>query len=265
MSKSSTQVARPAVTAVSFPIPEGFGTVQARMPQGVSHPYVQFVYAKSKSYAELVRKIPNLQEGLPVLIQPPPKVEEGQPPKMAPAPILLAPFRFFTVVVKGYWAQHDKQGTMLSYRETEGPRGVEPKWDEIIDTAVLVILEDRLVPATVRFKNTTCPAVKPAIPAMVEATYDDAWAEKGQEYAFTLRTKDPWARFFVHAERATKHNKERTNEYPTMVAQIHPTTGPLFAMLQKFYQDPNNCELFNEVGRAYFKRLDEAKAKEVKA
>jgi hypothetical protein len=248
MSKSS-QSANGALAC----LPQGFGELDTPIstPEINRVPYIQFVYAKSKNYGAMLQKIPTLREGEPVLVLP------------APAnPIKLNPLRYFLLHASEYWGQYNTSGELVAVSRTkpDDPQA-KPKWDQVIEAAVLVVLDDRLVPAQVRFKTTTCPAIYPAILALAEAK-TGAWVKKGPEYAFTAKCDKPWARFVTHASRTERTNRERGTVYSCMEAQVHPTNASEFVLLSEFFNTEENVGLLNEVAAAYRKRVEAAKGKD---
>ena len=246
--------AQNSTTALAV-IPAGFGEIALpSVPEGSRVPYIQFVYTKSKNYAAIIQKIPTIREGEPVLLLPEPA-----------NPIKLAPFKFFLLSASEYWGQYNQQGELLASSSTKPDApNAKPKWDQTIEAAVLVILDDRLVPASVRFKTTTCPAVTKSMFAASEVK-TEAWGKKGPEYAFTLRCDQPRLRFTTHAVRVEKTNREKGTTYPSMEAAIHPTKGEEFTLLQAFWKDADAVQLLNDVASAYRKRVEAAKKKELVA
>lgn len=234
-------------------LPDGFGEIgPITLPEASRTPYVQFVSSKSKNYGELLGKIPSLREGEPVLVQP------------APAhPVKLSPMKYFLLHATEFWGQYNQLGELVAVSSTKPePTNGGPRYDQTIEATVLVVLEDRLVPAQVRFKSTKCPAVYPAIRAMEEAK-TPAWGKKGDDYAFTLKIDRPWGRFTCSANRTTRTNREKGTEYQTMEAVVNPTSAADLTKLVKFLQDKDAMALLQDVAAQYRKRVEAAKAKEL--
>ena len=239
-------------TAVAV-IPDGFGEIgPVTLPEASKTPYIQFVSSKSKNYGEVYSAIKTIREGEPVLIQP----EKD--------PIKLNPLKYFLLHASEYWGNFNQLGELVSM-SYEKPEAVAkgPYFAQVIETAVLVVLEDRLVPAQCRFKATKCPAVYPAISALAEAN-TAAWGHKGADYAFTLKIDKPWARFTTTSTRTERTNREKGTTYPTMEkGVINPTSAADLTKLVAFFQDADAVAVLHEVASGYKRRLAEAAKKEL--
>jgi hypothetical protein len=228
----------------SAPIPSGFGQVSVVLPEQTRTPYVGFIYAKTNGYNVFLQKISDLREGEPVLVLP------------APAdPRVLRPFEYFLLNAVQFWATYVKTtGEMIDMSTVKQPS----PYKETIEAVVLVVGERGLVPAQVRFKATTCPAVYPALRALEEAK-TTAWAKKGADYVATLEIPEPWGRFVTRANRTERTNRETNERYATMEAVSNPTSAANKEKLYAFFQHKPSVELLREVQEVYTRRLLDAR------
>src|SRR5579864_1746547 len=238
-------------------IPVGYGVVDTpiTLPEDLGLPYVKFISKSSPDFAKVAGLLgdPHL-DGWPVLYR----------PKMDP--IKLDPMRYFLVRASEYWAQFDQSGNLVGMSRTRPESVQTPRFDQVIETAILVLVKgDGLVPSQCSFKSTKCPAVYPAIRALVEAN-DPAWFDKGPDYAFTRKIKEPlWGRFTVTATKVDKANRTTGKPYPTMDARINPITTSELDSLMHFKGDAEAQELLKRVENAYLRKVQDARTKELQA
>lgn len=259
---------KPVGTAVAL-IPEGFGVVgPVTLPEQTRTPYVQFVSEKSRNYGDILTKLPGIKIGSPVLIQGAPQVGEGEEPLPPPHPLRLDPFDYFLLHATEFWGQFNQNGELLAMTKSkpDNATSTQPKFDQTIETVLLVVAETpdgvKLLPATCRFKATKCPAVYCAIRSLTEAK-TAGWAKKGEEYAFTMKIPQPWARFYTRAVRCERTNRERGTVYAAMEAAVHPTNTDKLDKIVSFFQNKANVEMLAEVTKAYRARLEQIAKKQL--
>jgi len=249
-------MAKTAVAKVeeSLMIPDGFSEIgPLTTPDQLRLPYVQFVAAKARNYGQLLRKFPTLREGEPVLILPTPL-----------DPILLNPFTYFLLDGTEFWGLYDQQSQLLAASRTQRETSAEEaakkqEWKQTYESVVLVILDNQIMPAQVRFVRTKCPAVQSAVRTRQEVEDEELWAAHGPDYKRTLRISQKWARFVTCAIWAEKLNRSTNRMYQTMEAQSHPTRDAEAELVNDFFYGKNhedNIAAVNAVKAGYKRRME---------
>jgi hypothetical protein len=209
-------------------------------------PYVSFAQPAAKEqWQQLIRSLPNVEDGDPVLFMP-----NGT---LVP----LKPMQFIVCQYKQYFATVDAAGNELERYSTDGGGMKERVW-----SALLVFTPTGIVPATCMFKTTKCPAITGVISEVMASTQPD-WIKRGPAYeqavaACTLPN------FRVIGEVRIIAKPGRGKGLPYKLAQVtpRPTTAVEWEQLSKLNSD---TVFLNDVAAGYAGRLAELNIKTLTA
>lgn len=220
-------VKQPAKTGLKLNVPQSFiksiANVELEGGFGTSSPYVQFVHHQAKNYRKLLTEIKGLSN-LDVVLNTP-----GQ------LAVKLDPCVFTVFNMYQYWAVLDTQGipTKVYWKLEDSTEDSK----EHIDTIVIVYLDDRAVIARMLFKTTKVKAIRTAHAALLEASDDELWASKGNEYKNTLTVEQPMLRFIATIEMTQRTGKGSGNNYQQATADIEPTTSTEWKKVFDMFQE----------------------------
>lgn len=153
--------------------------VQTQLPLS---PYVQFMHPMSKNFRQMLTAVGNQPNGTPVLVN-------------SNTFTLLSPFKFMvTEAFHQYNAESDDKGELIAYREIDTP-GRNPRgWSEFIDSIIVLIIGNDLIPARCRFKGPKCPAIKTAIDALQNDAETEDFGGRSKDHGKVVASKCPkWA------------------------------------------------------------------------
>lgn len=203
MAKQSLASRKEVVPVESNPgtgLPVGFG---GDLPAVVSPmyqrtPYVLFVSPKGQTFSKVAQKIPDLQDGDPILV-------------CGDSYTRLNPFRFYLIQAFQHFSIVDSQGqiTETTLDREKAKADTIRRWLEHVETVLIVILPDgSLVPATCTFKSTKVNAAHKATEELRKAANTEEWAALSPEHKASAIAPWPYARFVatVTTKRGTSKN-----------------------------------------------------------
>jgi hypothetical protein len=160
-----------------------------------------------------------------------------------------------------YWCSTTATGqlTAVSFKEMPEP------FRERVWSAVLVYLEDCIVPAAMEWRTVKCSAAKTLSDTLTEAA-TPAWPAKGPAHEATLIVAQPMLRFYGDVTLGDKR-AGKTSGLPYQPAQceVHPTGPAEWKLIQKLIDDPESQKLFDEVAIRYQSKLKELESKAIRA
>jgi hypothetical protein len=222
----------------NFPMKEAAEVVPMMM--SVS-PYVMWPYPISSCWGNVMAKFGNgFKQGRPVLV-------------WGGDMIALDPMVYILMRSKQLFCVEDSSGNpiKMSYDSEEFKKGDRK---EYVETVILVITDDFIVPARCLFKTLKVGSVYPAIGALAQCTTDE-WAEKGPDFKATLAITEPRFRFKtkVIVNDVTAKSSGRCNAIGS--AQVLPTTVSDWTRLAQFWNDEKTQDLLTECKDDYDMRI----------
>lgn len=222
------------------------GAIVAVGPSFQTTPYVAFASSKSDSFAKYMLTNRDLQDGDPVLVRPEPLL-----------PLKLSPFRFYLLKAVQFWAQVDGSGQIVKTTSDKDATVGDRSWVEHIETLVLVVLPDALVPARVRFKSTKTNAIHTAIDARRLADNDEEWGNLSPDHKASLVAKDSWARFTCIVRMKPGVSKSSGFKYVAAYGAIQPTVNADWQQIVKAAMEPEFNRLLEATDSAFDSLLAE--------
>lgn len=206
-------------------------------------PYVMWPYPVSASWGSVLAKFGNsFKQGRPVLV-------------CGADMIALDPMVYILMRSKQLFCTEDNSGniTGASYDAEAFKRG-ERK--EYVETVILVLTDEFIVPARCLFKTLKVGSVYPAIGALAQCTTDE-WGKKGPDFQATLAITEPRFRFKtkVIVNDVTAKSSGRCNAIGS--AQVLPTTVSDWTRLAQFWNDTATQDLLTECRDDYDMRIAE--------
>lgn len=215
-------------------------------------PYVIFASTRSENFARWSAEVPGLNDGDPLLVR-------GE--KL----VRLLPFQFHLIRAFQHFSIVDNTGTIL--RMTRDPNVAKAestksaRFDEHIETVLLVVLPDEIVPARCTFKTTKTNAAHKAIQAVTLAATPE-WAKLSPDHKETLNAPQPWMRVLVNVTLKAGTSRSSGFRYVAANASIKPTGVADWRRIGKFFEDEQGTASANEVVAQYERRLEDVMAKE---
>ena len=241
--------ATPTSTAVAVPCdlftnPDTDTAIQVGDRAFTTPPYVVFAHPLAKVWQRILAAVPDVQEGDPVLVLPEPH-----------RPVKLAPFRFLLIAARHYFADVDTSGEILAATWERPEEWSDPR-KEHVESAVIVLLPDRAVPATARWKTTKCPAAHRAVDA-VRLAGTPAWARISADHAASMSAPDPRQRavMTVRFDRKTSKSSGRLNIIAD--ATVAPTSAGDAGLIKALFTDPAGTKTANAVASTFQRRVEE--------
>lgn len=235
---------------------QGGGAIAQNMASGgsvVFTPYVTFAHPLSPSWGKFIQAIPTLNTGDPVLIQ-----QDPVPP------MKLQPMQFFMFACQQFFCVRKDSDPydLLQCYSPEQFQGMPPSRDirEEVETAILVFLNGKLVPANCCFRTTKSGAAKTAAEAARLAVTPE-WAGFSEAHKRTLEISTPWARFVTTVEITRKQARGSGRKLDIANGRSAPTTLEQQVTLKSFIEDETNHKAMANVWSAYNRRIDEYKSK----
>lgn len=245
MAKQPSLAAEKGVVAPITNIPAIFQAPQEAMKARFMPPYVVFCHPERKDeWKRLHSKFPNLVEGDMYLI-----TSEA----LYPLPIAKLGF----MCGKQYWVLTNAKNEVQKALWEERPK----PWQERIDAVVLVYLEDRIVPANMRFKTTKCPAGKLLSDALLKAGTSE-WADESAAHKESLICQQAFMRFFGNVSVGPpRPGKESGKNYRPTSCDIQPTSVPEWRLLKAFTESPDANKQLQDAADRYTHGIAEVAAK----
>lgn len=221
-----------------FPMKEAAEVVPMMMSLS---PYVMWPYPISGCWGNVLVKFGgNFKPGRPVLVM------NGEMQA-------LNPMEYILMRSKQLFCTEDNAGniTGASYDSEAFKKGQRK---EYVETVILVITDEMIVPARCLFKTLKVGSVYPAIGALAQCTTDE-WADKGPDFKATLAITEPRFRFKTRViiNDVTAKSTGRCN--PIGSAQVLPTTVSDWSRLAQFWNDAKTQELLTECKDDYDSRI----------
>lgn len=208
-------------------------------------PYATFLSPKSTElWAKAGAAGVALEDGCQVLFFPEPE-----------APIRLVPMQFMLLAATQYWAEtKDRQLVRVSMRKDIGLK-------EQIDAALLIILNDKIVPARCTFRTTKCPACLTAVKELKAARETETWAKKSEEHQIVAAHVDNPSYRFTATVRTSGRTAASGFAYKLAESTCKPSTPAELKLLQKLFESEDGMKDFKAVGESYQRRINTVKAK----
>lgn len=244
MAKQSLAAEKGAIAPIAN-IPAIFTSPQEQMKARFVAPYITFAHPERKDeWKKIHAKFPNIAESDMFLI-------------MQDDIKQLAVAKLGFLCGKQYWALCNAKNEIQKVSWDERPK----PYQERIEAVVLVYLEDRIVPANIRFKTTKCPAGKALSDALVEASTTE-WADKSAAHKETLICQQPFMRFFGNVTvGAARSGKESGRPYRPSNCEIQPTGVPEWRLLKTFTEDPATEKALKDAADRYSYAIAEITSK----
>lgn len=208
-------------------------------------PYVSFVSSRGSGYVRLSSILPDLEEGSPVLILP-------QPEK----PVLLDPFRYYLVASKYHYSEVDNRGEIVRSTFDRDKAKGDRQLLEHVEAIILVVLSDRIVPATCTFKTTKLSGIQPAIEAFTTASTPE-WGALSAEHKASLIVPDPRFRFVTTVRMRPGTSRSTGNNYIAAQGIVRPTGAADWKAIADWLKDQANRERVTAVKARFSRRLQE--------
>jgi len=208
--------------------------------------YIGFLHSRSSNYQRSLLEVPGVQEGDPILTLPNGLVK-------------LAPFKFFLLQAKHYWASISDAGLLVE-TSAIGLRD-RPELKEHIDTIMLAFLPDgKLAPATCTFKTTKIGAAHKIVQA-IKLAATEGWFKLSPAHAATATASQPWLR--VTATVSVRPYIGKASGRKSFIADsvVNPSQAADWVAVVEFFKDEANKDVLSIVGDNFNKRMAEVKAK----
>jgi hypothetical protein len=244
-SKSNEMIPVESNPGAGLPAGYGGGNITVSSPIYQSSPYVQFISTKGQAFAEVARRIPDLQDSDPVLLR------GADTP-----PVRLNPLRFHLIAAFQHFSVVDSMGQIVkSTLDVDSAREDRAyKWLEHIESVILVCLGDGgLCPARCTFKTTKTNAAHTAIAALNQAGNPDEWAKQGPDYRASLPAPYAWARFTATVTLTRGTAKGSGFKFAAAKSFITPTGLADWQALAAAFQD----EGFKRIAKPVMSRHNE--------
>lgn len=237
-----------ALSAPAFDLPAVFSAPQTEIKAREVSPYVTFAHPNRKDeWAKLVGKLGTVNEGDMFLM-------------MQDNFVKLDKMKCYWLRGEQYWARTNASGEVLETSLKELPH----PWKEHIEAVVLVILDDRIVPANIQFRTTKCPAGKVLHDALSEAQ-TPGWLDKSPQHKETGIVTQPFFRFYGLLELSPQRTSRASGlPYRTTVCTVHPTGMSDWRLIEAFSKDPECNKALTKAAERFEFRRNEVKSKLVK-
>jgi len=226
-----------------FKLPAMFEQAPTVKPRALC-PYVAFVHPMSPSWGSLSTKCPGLQESDPVLVGP------------GDAARKLAPFKYHLLTAKQYWTKGDSQGNVTDWSLTS-----KADFGENVEAVILVMVDDKLVPATCQFRTTKSGGVHPMVQALETSAGED-WAKLSPQHKETLVCQKPFMRFYGEVVVGPKRTSKGTGRaYTPATVKVYPTTVAEWRVLSESFKSELFQKELEEAAEAFTRRMDDIQSK----
>jgi hypothetical protein len=234
-----------AVAMPSVTMPAIFGQAPEKIEGRKWPPYIAFAHPKrTDEWKKIVAKYGQSDEGDMYL-------HEDSVPTAIPT------WKAFWLTHKQYWAKTAPNGDVLrtSFKETPDVS------KEHVEAVVIVMFDDRLVPANVQFRTTKCPAAKTMSDALAEAATPE-WAEKSPSHKETLICAQPFMRFYGTITLGpSRPAKSSGLPYRPTRCDVSPTGPAEWRLLKAFTEDPESQKKLEAAARTFQSRIEEVMKK----
>lgn len=244
MAKTQSLAAQAGVLKAELQLPSVFSAPQEKIQGRFSAPYVTFAHPKrADEWAKIVGKYGAPNEGDMFLVEPT-GVTKMDTMKAA---LLCA---------RQAWTVTNAAGDILTVHFEE-----KPGTKELVVAALLVYLEDRVVPANIKFKTTKCRAAKELADALAEAATPE-WADKSPAHKDTMVVGYPFGRYYglVKVMEARPSKTSGTPYRPTSTV-IAPTGMQEWKLLKAFSESEGYKDLMDAASRRFESDVEELKKK----
>lgn len=240
---------------VSQSIPSALATSNVPQVQETFEltPYVQFCSTKSPKFAQWYSKIPDLQDGDPVLFE-------------RDVLTALRPFRFFLIEALQWWGVITESGEIIRSTFSADIAKADKSLRECGESVILACLPDRVQVARCTFKGPKCKALKTAMNGHMEASSAE-WGSKSQEHKASLGSPDPRFRYTTIVSlrtRTSRSEKGAGYNYVEASGTINPISVPQMTHITDFFGKPENHTLCAEVMQQYRNRIKVIEGKLIK-
>lgn len=149
----------------------------------------------------------------------------------------LDPFRFLLLDAFQCWASTDSSYNTLSV-VTSKPTGRTDPHKELIETLILVVLDDEIVPALATFRGPKSTAAKTAIDTLKAASQAE-WGKRSDAHKATMKLPYPFARFASTVSLRRRTSKSTGEHYVEAKATTAPTDGSLISLMGDTFSNPD--------------------------
>jgi len=224
-------------------------------------PYVNFVSNKSPNFGKLSVLIPDLNDGDPVFVSP-------------KATAKLSPFTFFLLRAFQHFSVRDTQGNIV--KSLHGQDAVERaksmsdrkdpmnRYDENIETVLLVPFGGSIIPCRCNFKGTKVNAAHKAIDTLrLIASTPEKFNAMGADYAASAAVPQAWARFKTLVK--LRPGTSRANGFPYVAAEgvLQPAGVGDWQQLSSLMSDQKYRSMSDDVLAQHNETVESVKAKGV--
>lgn len=229
----------------TFEVPAIFQEPNDKIVGKFSTPYISFAHKnRIDEYGKLVAQFGMVSEGEMFLIEP------GTTTKLDTAKLSL-------IKAKQFWAQKNAAGEILATSFTEMPW----PWDEVIESVVLVYLDDRVVVANCQPRTTKCGGFKILAEALDDCQKPE-WGDKSPAHKETMAINQPIMRYFGKVTLSdSRISKKSGLPYRTTTCSIHPTTNLEVKLLKAFMESSDCNKAMADAADRYQFRLKEIESK----
>lgn len=244
MAKQASLAAQSGALAQSMELPAVFSAPPEPLKAREWGPYVVFAHNQRKDeWAKILRNYPQAQDGDMFFID-------------NDAVVKLDVAKLGLICAKQYWVKKDAAGNMVHASFTE-----LPKYNEHVQTVVLVYFDDKVVPANLEFRTTKCGGAKTLSDALIEAASLD-WAEKSPAHKETLVCAQPFMRFYGELSLLPQRTSKTSGMlYKPTTCKISPTTVAEWRLLNDLVNSDEAKKQLKMAAETYERRLNEVKAK----
>lgn len=208
-------------------------------------PYVVFASTKSPAFADLSRDLPGLQDGDPVIVTEP--------------PVRLNPFRFYLIDGFQHWSILDGEGKPFKTTLDKEKAAESRDWKEHVETLLIVVTEEGLVPARCTFKTTKTNAAMKAVQTLRIARDAEAWGGISPAHKATLGIPQAWARFLTTVTLKRGTSRSSGFAYVAANAFVEPTGVAEWKQLADAFKDAAFKSLADATHKSFMSRVAEIK------